>query len=92
MSLSRGPGRNPEVRDIEADYREAYLAEYNSYVAAGNTEKAAQVADAINALNGEVKVPVGRKERVVPSDLEKAVEEDSPKRRGRPPKETVTSA
>ena len=81
-----------EVRDIAADYRKAYLAEYENYKAAGYTDRAAAVADALRALGYEVeRAPV--KERAIPQEpLETAVDDNAPIKRARAKKAPVKPA
>lgn len=40
------------IRDIEADYKEAYIAEHAALTRAGRSEKAAEVADVLRTRFG----------------------------------------
>lgn len=63
-----------QVRDIAGDYLKAHIAEYESYKAAGLTERAAEVAKVLKALGHDVV-----KERAVAAPkTQKAVEKDVP--------------
>lgn len=69
------------TRDIEGDYRRAYIAEYEAYTAAGRTKDAAAIARLLKDHYGhDVK---GSKERADEAAPEQAVEE-APQKRGRP--------
>lgn len=93
--------RDATVRDIEADYIQAYLAEFESYKARGHLESAERVAAVLRAMGHDV--PPGAKERAVDTTKERAVDtakecavdvphdravegDAAPKRRGRPRK------
>jgi len=80
MSLGRKAAENGDVRDIEADYVKAYLAEYHLYRGAGLNEKADEVADILDAMGHPVKAKAKKtpaKQRAVAADTtEKAVEGD----------------
>lgn len=91
MSLGRPEQTSGDVRDIAADYLNAHIEEYKSYLNSGNQERANQVAVVLRQLGHEVdKAPIGVKERAVDTpDLETAVP-DAPKRRGRPKAEPTT--
>ena len=93
MSLGRPDKPSGDVRDINAAYIEAYLAEYESFIAAGQQERANEVAVELRRLGHEIdKVPAGAKERAVEPPLETAVEADAPPKRrpGRPRKAATT--
>lgn len=91
MSLARNTP-DPNSRDIQADYVQAYLSEFASYKAAGNNERAEEVAVLLRHYGVDIpkKPAAGTKERAVTDPaVETAVEGDAPpKRRGRPRKET----
>jgi len=81
MSLGRKVTDNGDVRDIEADYVNAYLAEYHVYRGAGLNEKADEVAKILDAMGHPVKESKPKKapakQRAVAADTtEKAVEGD----------------
>lgn len=90
MSYGRTQGPSSTSRDINNDFLNAYKEEYAAYVAAGDTDRAGQVADVLAGLGHQVVVkqarPVeGDKETAVSAEaVETAVE--APKRRGRPRK------
>lgn len=75
-------------RDINAEYVTAYLDEYRSLKRAGMDDRAEAVANELRRLGHEIrpKPVVGQKERAVEAPLATAVEGESPKRKGRPPK------
>lgn len=81
MSLGRKVAENTDVRDIEADYVNAYLAEYNAYCGAGLDEKADEVANILDAMGHPVKAKAKKtpaKQRAIAADTtEKAVEGDA---------------
>ena len=85
MALGRTPS-NSDTRDYQADFQQALLAEYRSYLSAGYTERAKEVADQLKLFG--LRPEPGVKERAVPDEqLERAVEGDAPpKRPGRPKK------
>lgn len=80
------------VRDIDAAYRDAHLAEYRSYVAAGRTEEAAYVASvlksqygvAVNAQGDKIKPEPEAPERADEEKPPEAAVEPKPRRGGRP--------
>lgn len=80
------------MRDTAAEYVAAHVAEYESYVTAGMTAKAVEVANVLRQLGHEVRPrrpEAGQKERAVnPDPLERAVDGDAPAKRrpGRPKK------
>lgn len=95
MSIGRNhPTTNNGIRDAEADYIDAHVAEYEAYCVAGLTEKAAAVADVLDQLQHSVRPErptEGAKERAVTEPaLETAVNSDeAPKRRPGRPKKVV---
>lgn len=80
MSLGRKTADNNDIRDIQADYLEAYKAEYALYRGAGLDEKADAVAEVLEGLGHPVKAKAKKapaKQRAVAADTtEKAVEGD----------------
>lgn len=76
MSLGRSGASPAGNRDEEADYRNAYLAEYESLIAAGNTAKAEEVAACLRRYGYEVSG------KTAVNGVERAVEE-APRRRRR---------
>jgi len=72
------------TRDIEGDYRRAYIAEFEAYTAAGRTKDAAAIAKLLKNHYGHDVGSTGR-ERADEAAPERAVE-DAPKKRtgGRP--------
>lgn len=70
-------------RDEFEDFKQAYLAEFKSYLAAGLNDRAAAVAEVLDDEFGvQVDVPVV--ERAVPGPLETAVEKPVRKQRSKP--------
>jgi len=69
------------TRNIEEDYKQAYIAEHASYATAGRAKEAAAVAKILKDHYGHDTKPV--KERADENAPERAVEE-APQKRGRP--------
>ena len=86
MSIGRGHVTDSKnVRDVEAEYAKAYVAEYESYKTAGLDDRAKAVAAELRKLGHEVESAPKKERAVSPEPLERAVEADAaPKRRGRP--------
>lgn len=86
MSIGRPQGRHGDTRDYAADYRQALIEEYNSYVIHPHLkDKAAEVATELKRL-GE-KVPAGIQRAVDPAPLEQVIPVEPVKRApGRPKK------
>lgn len=74
------------ARDEAADYRRAYLAEYEAYKANCLGERAAAVADVLRSLGCDPDKPVVVKESAQGEPLPERAVEEAPKRRGRPHK------
>lgn len=88
MSIGRNHADFKDVRDVNADYINAYLAEYERFVSYGREDMAELVAKELRALGHEVKPKTApaKEHAVSPEPLERAVEQDEPPKRGRPRK------
>lgn len=90
MSYGRTQAPTGTSRDIDADFLKAYIEEHAAYVAAGDFDRARQVAEILAGLGHQIvkqvkQIPVDDKETAVGEPpLETAIE--APKKRGRPRK------
>lgn len=78
MSLGRNvKEENKLIRDVNADYVEANLAEYEKYIAAGDHDKATHVGNVLKKLGYEVQAPkkTAKEKAVATVTTEKAVTE-----------------
>lgn len=77
MALGRKISNNKFVRDVDADYKEALLAEYHVYVGAGAEDRAQRVAEELKKMGYEVEKPkrAVKQRAVAADDTEKAVDE-----------------
>ncbi|MBF4194666.1 hypothetical protein [Mycolicibacterium phlei] len=93
MALGRKLHDGTVVRDPDADFLEAQIAEYEALVRAGHTVRAAVIAEELRLKGHEVRPArpqAGQKERAVANETrETAVsDDDAPKRRPARPKKS----
>lgn len=81
MSIGRDvkQEKNVLIRDVNADYVEANLAEYEKFTRSGEHERATHVANVLKKLGHEVEAPkkTAREKAAAATSVEKAVPADT---------------
>lgn len=80
MTLGRDPKIDKNLRDVDADYKAAYLAEYHSYVRVGRDEDAAAVAEILRTSYDVEVAPAPVPEPEV-NPVEKKTEDAEPRQK-----------